>query len=106
MKFGLFGGAQADKRPGWCSVRRCMQIRPGSALFLSQWPVLRAGAPGGVTKSRNAPTLADHVMQSASGLDQLGLKLRERLIQIGDESVVGDLEDRRLFIFVDRDDHF
>ena len=33
-----------------------------------------------------------------------GLKLRHGLEEVGDEAVVGDLEDRRLLVLVDRDD--
>src|SRR3984885_7163746 len=36
--------------------------------------------------------------------DRLG-QLGNRLIQIRDQAVIGDLEDRRVFILVDRDDH-
>src|SRR5690606_20877614 len=36
---------------------------------------------------------------------QLGVQLGQRLEQICDQAIVGDLEDRRLAILVDRDDH-
>src|SRR5664279_4438918 len=32
-------------------------------------------------------------------------QFRNRLIEIGDQAVIGDLENRRVFILVDRDDH-
>ena len=38
-----------------------------------------------------------------AGLDRLG-QLRRDLEQVADHAVVGDLEDRRLFVLVDRDD--
>src|SRR5580704_13248859 len=37
-------------------------------------------------------------------LGELGRKLRQGLVQVGDETVIGDLEDRRLFVLVDRHD--
>lgn len=39
-----------------------------------------------------------------SGSDSL-FQLRYGVEQVGDQAVVGDLEDRRLFVLVDRDDH-
>src|SRR5437763_1726052 len=38
-------------------------------------------------------------------LAEFGGKLGQRLIEIGDKAIVGDLEDRRLLVLVDRDDH-
>src|SRR5277367_2065900 len=37
---------------------------------------------------------------------ELGRELRQRLIEIGDQSVIGDLEDRGFRILVDRDNNF
>src|SRR5712692_5224824 len=48
----------------------------------------------GATRRRSPPELAE-----------LGGELRQRLEQIGDETVVGDLEDRSLLVLVDGDDH-
>src|ERR1700745_3444679 len=44
----------------------------------------------------------------SSLLSELGQRFGQfgnRLIQVGDQSVVGDLENRRVLILVDRDDH-
>src|SRR6202011_810638 len=43
------------------------------------------------------------VRSALTGLDRLG-ELRRDLEQVADHAVVGDLEDRRLFVLVDRDD--
>src|SRR6476659_9908284 len=40
-----------------------------------------------------------------SQLPELGLELGYGLEEIGDQTVIGDLEDRRFLILVDRDDH-
>src|SRR6202011_5218327 len=43
------------------------------------------------------------VRSALAGLNCLG-ELRRDLEQVADDAVVGDLEDRRLFVLVDRDD--
>src|SRR6516162_3400025 len=43
---------------------------------------------------------------SALNLIELCRKLRQRLVKIGHQAIVGDLEDWRLFVLVDRHDHF
>ena len=43
-------------------------------------------------------------MRSAASLGQRGGEFRNDGEEIADEAVVGDLEDRRLFVLVDRDD--
>src|SRR6266540_6543678 len=42
--------------------------------------------------------------RSLSELAEFFVKFRERLEQIGDQTVVGDLEDRRFLVLVDGDD--
>src|SRR4051812_30233713 len=42
---------------------------------------------------------------SALNLVQFGRQFGQRGVEIRDQSVIGDLEDRRLFVLVDRDDH-
>src|SRR5690349_22974589 len=44
--------------------------------------------------------------RSALDLVELSRELRKRLVEVGDEPVIGDLEDRRLLVLVDRDDDF
>src|SRR5262249_6396739 len=41
---------------------------------------------------------------SASGLAQFLLKFRQGGEEVGDEAVIGNLKDRRLFVLIDRDD--
>ena len=45
-----------------------------------------------------------HKPQSTAGLAKFFGKLRKRLIEVGDKAIVGDLEDRRLLVLVDRND--
>src|SRR6185312_16071445 len=37
---------------------------------------------------------------------ELGVECRDELEEIADDAVIGDLEDRRFFVLVDRDDDF
>src|ERR1700752_4371479 len=58
----------------------------------------------GVQKHTQTRPIAREPRNSAlAGLDRLG-QLRRDLEQVADHAVVGDLEDRRLFVLVDRDD--
>ena len=83
-----------------------------NAMF-SAWP--RAAAPGrsltcvivAIWPFYDDPALVttgitpDHCPRFPSSFG----KLRQRLIEVGDQAVVGDLEDRRLLVLVDRHDH-
>jgi hypothetical protein len=94
MKFGLFGGAQADKRPGWCSVRSSMQIHPRSAgafgaalLFVAVASVARWGV--GLLDPESAPMLlySKHFQPANSSRRQSGFPrslcpIREPLIVV------------------------
>src|SRR3954463_11735993 len=42
---------------------------------------------------------------SAFDLGQFRLKFRQRLIEVGHQSIVGDLEDRRLLVLIDSNNH-
>src|SRR5688572_5014533 len=43
-------------------------------------------------------------VRSSAGFGELGFELRQQLEEVADESIVGDLEDRRFRVLVDRDD--
>src|SRR2546427_10807775 len=56
--------------------------------------------------ARDTTTPWSHVPRwSTTELAQFRRQFRQRLVQIRDKPVIGDLEDRRLFILVDRHDH-
>src|SRR3954454_10876069 len=42
---------------------------------------------------------------SLAELAEFGRQLRNRLVEVGDQAVIGNLEDRRVLVLVDRDDH-
>ena len=47
----------------------------------------------------------EDMASSWTGLGQLPLEPRQNLEEVTDEAISGHLEDRRLFVLVDRDDH-
>lgn len=92
---GAAGHAQQRVGPRTHLARQCEQRQVGRGG-------LRAG--GALPASRGSDGLAWHVVVPPSGA-QCGGQFGHRSKQVGLEPVVGDAEDRRLGILVDRDDH-
>ena len=53
----------------------------------------------------STPRVAEYCPISTAHFAEFGRQFRQRLIEIGNKAVICDLEDRRLFILVDGDDH-
>src|SRR5262249_3955654 len=71
----------------------------GAALGRRPFTTIAAATP----RCRAAATAI--LLNLLAVLAEFGREFGEGLVEVGDEAVVGDLEDRRLLVLVDRHDH-